>query len=134
MTSHARASELVTIIQTQADTDGDDKVLVTKDLHRIPSAAPRGVICLVAPRWDMTDGFDDAELDWTILLVAGPAADYDAAWARLDALLKLVLRTGLPIDDAVPETFTNRVQGGEQNWPAYLLTFTETLLNTRSTP
>ncbi|AMB58241.1 hypothetical protein [Microterricola viridarii] len=93
-------------------------VLVTLDALKIPSAARHGVIVITPPAIEFPS-YTQAEIDWELGLVAGPATDLERAWRQLDAMLDALTTAQLPLERADPGSLPQ--QGGPA-LPAYTVT------------
>lgn len=100
-----------------------DTAHVTMDPHEIVPqlSAMRPVIAVNPPdvaftTWTATD------MEWEVHVIAGPAADRNAAWETLDALV-FTLAEPLAVDTAKTASFDHPAA---PSYPAYVLTFTDT--------
>lgn len=81
--------------------------------------AGRAVAIVQPPRIDYQT-YTLADVEWSVVVAAGPSADYLRAWARMDAIVEAI-RVPLGIDSAEPSAY--RTAGGKE-YPAYLVKLT----------
>jgi hypothetical protein len=113
------AAELVETISAALAAAELDQVTATTDAGKVPSASRNGVV-LVAPPALAFPTWTQVETTWTLHVVAGPATDYLAAWATIDAIIQALFDAQtLNFDEAEPGQFAQ--QNGSP-LPAYTIT------------
>lgn len=119
MSGYAAAAELVERIQGILGAD----VTVTMDpLDIVPSlSSMRPVVAVNPPDMDFIT-WTATEMEWEVHVIAGPVADRNAAWLTLDGLVH-TLAEPLAVATAKTASFAHP---GAPEYPAYVLTFTET--------
>jgi len=113
------ADELVATVAAALESAGLDKATATADAGHVPSAARHGVVLVTPPTLSFPT-FHQVDTTWTLHVVAGPATDYLAAWATLDAILQALIDAQLNMDEAEPGQFAQA--NNAPALPAYTIT------------
>lgn len=122
MSSLGAAIQLAAEAKGILDTvDGVGGVSATTDPRLIPNLLAGGDLCVVVnpPTREFTT-WHEQEWTWDVWIVAGPANDLEAAWARLDAAVD-ALATPLEVATARPDAFADQQRA---QYPAFVLTIT----------
>lgn len=119
MNGPQRADELVQEIAALLSAD----VTVTANPLDIPPAlsASRPVVAVQPPEISYPTHYA-TEATWEVFVIAGPYADQRAAWETIAGIIDTLTRP-LSIDTAKPASFA---APSMPEYPAYILTFTET--------
>lgn len=102
---------------------GIDDAYATTDLLKVPPALANGPVVSVQPPKIEFVTYELAEYTWEVFVIAGPPADRQAAWQRIDPIIA-ALHVPMNIDTAEPATFSHPSM---PDYPAYVLSFTETI-------
>lgn len=125
MNGRDRATELVAEIAEHLEAAAlDQSTTVTLDFDSIPQILDSGNACvtIMPPRQEFpTTAL--TENTWTVLVIAGPIQDQWASWGTIDEIIG-ALQGPLIVDSAEPAEY-QAING--PNYPAYTLTFTETI-------
>lgn len=120
MSMPERADELVAEISAALPAE----IHVTADPLTIPAALAGGrpVVSIQPPElefrtWTVTD------VEWELYVIAGQYADQRRAWETIDGIIR-ELAEPLALDTAKPASYAHPSM---PEYPAYILTFTETL-------
>lgn len=110
-------------------TEAGEGVTVTTDPTKARTGALRGAgAILVGPPILTLGGVLAGGIDavWTITCQTRAGASIREAWDRLDALMDVVLASGVPVVRAVPASVTDPT--GTESLPAYVLTTDPTVI------
>jgi hypothetical protein len=93
-----------------------ENVHVSIDPRRAPQGAKHGLVTLGAPdlAWQT---FGDAEAKWQLIVAAGPADNYLAAWDTLTGILDALASAGLNLIEA--EAIEYLIHNNAAPVPAY---------------
>ena len=97
---------------------GLPKALATLDAAHVASGSRHGVL-VVSPGTLTFDGWEDPVMAWEVHVIAGPATDYLAAWAKIDAIISALVAARINLKSGDPGSF-QPLQG--EPLPAYTLT------------
>jgi hypothetical protein len=116
-----KARALVRRIRDALDDAELGKVMATIDARDVESGARHGIVVVSPPKLTAPT-FRYVELEWELHVIAGPATDYLAAWARIDTIIQALIDADVELTDAEPGQF--QPHRGEPLW-AYTATLTE---------
>jgi hypothetical protein len=119
-----RAEAMATALRVEEDLEADPPVIGIRASTSIRDTVPPCLLVVPVPALDFTgvlDGDAAADVEWTIVALAQPPADLEAA-RELDYLLTHVAET-LDVTRADPASY--QIPTAETKVPAYLITVNE---------
>lgn len=123
MNTVERAEDVAAEVLGNLVAAGIDNATVTADLLKVPAALANGPVVTVQPPKIKFVTYELAEYTWELFVIAGPYADRLAAWKAIDPIIA-ALHVPMNVDEAEPATFSHPSM---PEYPAYVLTFTETI-------
>lgn len=124
MTAWERGAELETEIRAALTAAAVDDVTVTRNPAEIRPALVRGPVIVVNPPDAEFITWTATELTWELHLITGPQSDRVAAWKTAGNVIGAL--SG-PLNIGSAKTSEYQPNTNDAPWPAYVLTFKETL-------
>lgn len=115
----AQAETLRAALADALTAAGMLKALATLDAGDVPSGSRHGVVVVSAPSLNFENSWTDAVATFEVHVIAGPAADYLAAWETIDLIIDALHKAQINIATGVPGAYQPH-QGAPL--PAYTLT------------